>query len=146
MRLGDREAFGVLYGNYAPALMGNIIRIVGSNKMAEEVLQETFSEIWKHRADFNSGIESLYTRMVGVAKQLALAAVKAQCASATEIFNQLASAEEQVAEREKKVLDLFYFKGYTIAEVALAINLPEETVTSILTSATDQLNTQLPNE
>ena len=43
---GDRFAFAQLYDQFAPRLLGLIVKIVGDRTDAEDVLQECFREIW----------------------------------------------------------------------------------------------------
>ncbi|MBT8484178.1 MAG: sigma-70 family RNA polymerase sigma factor [Phycisphaerales bacterium] len=47
---GDQAAFAALYDRYAARLLGLIVRVLGSRKDAEDVLQEVFREVWS-RAD-----------------------------------------------------------------------------------------------
>ncbi len=48
---GNRDAFGKLYTRFAPLLMGMITRVVGDNKNAEDLLQQSFLAIWQNRHD-----------------------------------------------------------------------------------------------
>lgn len=49
MRDGDVKAFEYIYNSYAPRLYGNILKVVKSPAVTEELLQDTFQRIWEHR-------------------------------------------------------------------------------------------------
>ena len=50
--LGDREAFANLYAVTRSKLFGVSLRIVRERPLAEEVLQDSFVNIWNHAADY----------------------------------------------------------------------------------------------
>ena len=50
---GDRDAFAFLYDQTAPVVYGLARRVVRDPKIAEDVAQETFVEIWRKAAQFD---------------------------------------------------------------------------------------------
>src|SRR5438270_460258 len=50
---GDREGFAELYDRFAAILFGIVLRILRSRAEAEEVLQDTFLQIWQRSASFD---------------------------------------------------------------------------------------------
>src|SRR5438045_8987136 len=46
---GDKEAFTQLYTLYSEQLYKNVIRLVKSEQMAEEIVQDVFTLIWEKR-------------------------------------------------------------------------------------------------
>ena len=44
---GEKPALSLLYGRYAARLFGLILQIVKNRNDAEDVLQETFLQIWQ---------------------------------------------------------------------------------------------------
>ena len=47
LQRGDQQAVSLIYKNYSNTLMGLIFKVVKSDVIAEEVLQDTFVKIWK---------------------------------------------------------------------------------------------------
>lgn len=47
VRAGDRAAFARLFDRHAPAVLGLLVRILGSRAEAEEVLQDVFLRAWR---------------------------------------------------------------------------------------------------
>ena len=72
IRHGDKQALGMLYDKYAPALMGFISRVVPAPSIAEEILQTTFMHAWHHVGSFNASGSSLFTWLMNTARQLAI--------------------------------------------------------------------------
>jgi len=71
---GDHHAFLTLYDTYAAALLGVITKITGVGKIAEDVLQQAFVEIWKKKANFNGSKERLFTWMIKITLSVAMLA------------------------------------------------------------------------
>lgn len=53
LREGDVRAFEQLYFAYSKRLYGNILKMVKSAEMAEEILQEVFQRIWERRTSID---------------------------------------------------------------------------------------------
>ena len=49
---GDIAAFEALYDRYAGAILGLAMRIIGDRAAAEEVLQETFWQVWRNAGNY----------------------------------------------------------------------------------------------
>ncbi|MBV8252067.1 MAG: sigma-70 family RNA polymerase sigma factor [Chitinophaga sp.] len=47
---GDESAFREIYFLYSHRLYGNLLKLVKSETIAQEILQEVFIKIWEHRA------------------------------------------------------------------------------------------------
>lgn len=53
LKAGDHEAFTQLYNRYSPALIANLIKLLKSDVLVEEVLQETFMALWEKREEID---------------------------------------------------------------------------------------------
>lgn len=49
LRAGDHGAFLAIYHRYKLRLAGNLLRVLKSHELAEELLQELFVRLWIHR-------------------------------------------------------------------------------------------------
>lgn len=49
LRQGDRQAFGELYQQYSSRIYGNLKKLLKSDHLAEELLQDVFVKIWDKR-------------------------------------------------------------------------------------------------
>jgi RNA polymerase sigma-70 factor, ECF subfamily len=50
---GDEAAFAELYDRHAARVLGFLVRMLGRQDDAEDVLQETFWQVWKQAGDFD---------------------------------------------------------------------------------------------
>jgi len=69
---GDKKAFGKLYDRYAPALLSIIRGMVADTATAEEILQAAFLKILQDIGTFEPSNQRFFTRIVQVARHLAL--------------------------------------------------------------------------
>ena len=67
-RNGDQEAFREIYDQYAPRVMGYLMRLTGERADAEDMLQEVFVAAYQGRADFGERA-SLLTWLLGIASR-----------------------------------------------------------------------------
>jgi RNA polymerase sigma factor (sigma-70 family) len=145
----QKQGMDILYDNYSAVLYGVIFRIVRSEELADDLLQEVFVKIWKNFSQYDPGKSRLYTWIIHIARNLAIDKVRSRefvnsgknqdienvvpfdpgsnntynpdVIGVKELAGQL-SADQQM------IIDLLYFKGYTQAEVAEELNLPLGTV------------------
>jgi RNA polymerase sigma-70 factor (family 1) len=53
VKIGDKCAFGQIYHNYKARICGNLVKMVKSEQIAEEILQDLFVKIWIGRANLD---------------------------------------------------------------------------------------------
>ena len=57
---GSLNAFNALYHKYAPAMFGAITRITCNETVAEDILQQTFIELWNNKQTYRSLKERIF--------------------------------------------------------------------------------------
>jgi RNA polymerase sigma-70 factor (ECF subfamily) len=148
---GDRDAFGLFYDRHAPVLFGFCVRILKDARDAEDVLQETFVQVWRDAGRFDPARASVKTWLFTIARSRALdrwrsrrsvehrfpAAVSESHDRAGDGGQEAAAMRdyvgrclEKLSENEQAVLRLAYFDGYTQEEIAARLNEPLGTVKS----------------
>lgn len=68
----DEEALRVLYRRYGGSAYALVLRIVGDEECAEEVVQDVFLRIWRHAVNYQPEQASLATWILGIARNLAV--------------------------------------------------------------------------
>lgn len=69
---GDSRALEVLYDRYSPILYSLIKKIVGKDSIAEEILTDVFSIVWKKVEYFNFANGSVYTWLITLSRNKAV--------------------------------------------------------------------------
>ncbi len=146
----DQRGFSILYDNYSAALYGVIIKIVRSEEVAADVMQDAFVKIWKNIEGYDTSKGALFTWILNVARNTAIDKLRSQEFQNTQrnqdldahihvIDSQggselevdamgLSKVVEQLKPEQKQVIDLLYFKGYTQEEVSKEYGIPLGTV------------------
>lgn len=135
----DPRLLNELFDAYGASLYGIIYRVVNHEKVAEEVLQETFRTVWKEAETYNAQKITFFTWIMAVARKLArerMAAeqgVQAQPVHGTNYPEQVPATNRQketirnlldkLSSEEREVVQLVVFSGYTSAEVARQLNV-----------------------
>ena len=76
--LGDRDALRTLYTRCAPKLFGLALRILVRKDWAEDVLQESFVNIWRHAGDYRPHLAAPMTWMTTIVRNRALDCLRRQ--------------------------------------------------------------------
>ena len=146
----QRETSGmsVLYDKYSGALFGTILRVVRSQEIAEEVLQDTFTKVWRNIESYDTTKGRLFTWLINIARNSAIDATrqkdfKRQNQSLDNVVNTIDTHQsasinpetidmrqlaEKLPKEYKDLVDLIYFQGFTQSEAAEALNIPLGTV------------------
>jgi RNA polymerase sigma-70 factor (ECF subfamily) len=157
---GDRTAFTTLYRRYHRRLFGFIYRRLEDQEAAEDVLQEVMFEVWKKAGSF-AGRSKPSTWLFGIARYKTLNALRASGRPSApgeemaEFADESAGPEERAAagsQREavqaalgrlspehREALELTYYEGLSLAEVAEIVGVPPGTVKSRLFHARQHL-------
>lgn len=157
----DERGFSILYDNYSSALYGVVLKIVRSEEIAADVMQDAFVKIWKNIEAYNRTKGTLFTWILNVARNTAIDRIRSQefqnsqrnqdlDTSINFIDSQESSQFDVDAIGIKKVvenlrpeyqqmIDLLYFQGYTQAEVADEFGIPLGTVKTRVKAAIVQL-------
>lgn len=164
----DPEALAAIYDRYARAVYSLFLRITHDRPTAEDLVQELFLRLWNQARQFNpqKGIPEVW--ILSVARNMALDHVRAgpakfrarlpwseeieqltRCSSFVEPESILARSERIAVAmssfdpREKEVLELAYFEGYSQSEIANLLQQPLGTVKSWMRSALSRLRLAL---
>ena len=146
----DQRGFSILYDNYSSALYGVILKIVRTEEIAADVMQDSFVKIWKNIEGYNRTKGTLFTWMLNVARNTAIDKIRSQdfqnsqrnqdLDSTIEIIDNQANSQfdidaiglkkvvENLRPEHRQMIDLLYFQGYTQAEVAEEFGIPLGTV------------------
>ena len=74
--LGDKRAFAELYEMSKSKLFAVSLRIVRERHLAEEVLQDSFVNIWNHAADYATAKSAPFTWMTAIVRNRSLDIVR----------------------------------------------------------------------
>lgn len=164
----DDKAFGYLYDHYAPLLYGVVCRIVGSEEIAQDILQETFVKIWNNVELYDPNKGRLYTWVLNIARNTAIDKIRSKEHKNTQQRDSLTSKQarnksddgsQQIGEfiglndvlkklraEHKLIIDMMYFEGYTQAEVSEKLGIPLGTVKTRARAALEHLRTLLQED
>lgn len=151
---GDSSSLARMYERRGGALYSLLVRMLGNESEAEEVLQDAFVRIWRRAAEFDAARSAPFTWMVMIARGLALSRLRSRgrldaCLSAYE--QELASLEVEVVhpncpsadpelpslcagalrslpDPQRRALELAFFRGWTHAQIAHVTGEPLGTI------------------
>lgn len=146
----SRQGFDYLYGQYSGALYGIVRRVITDEETARDVLQEVFVKIWNNIDKFDPTKGRLYTWMLNLARNTAIDKLRSKgeiMQGKIQTGEDIVYKQEQglkteqqtdtiglkaiVAEMQpehKTIVELAYFKGYTLDEISKALDIPLGTV------------------
>lgn len=146
----NEAALGQIYDRYRVILFGVLLRILNDRAEAEDVLQETFLQVWRRAADFDETRGRPFTWLVTLARsrgidrlrtlasreRVAQASAKEDAEfsdAATDVVRSeqrgvVNKALAQLPEEQKRPLMLAYFDGLTQSEIAAQLGAPLGTV------------------
>ena len=159
LRQKDEEAFGYLYEHYSGALYGVIKQIIGELELSNDVLQETFVNIWRRIESYDENKGRLFTWMLNIARNAAIDKTRSkgfqqsqrqmpldgdviQPSVRPEIDDYgLKKMIFKLKDEQRLLIDLSYFQGFTHEQIATALHIPLGTVKTRIRSALTQLRT-----
>ena len=167
---GGEAAFSALYGRLSPPLFSVIFEILKHQKDAEEVLQESFVEMWKKAATYDPHRGDVFTWSVMIARNKAIdrlrarlrrsnlndaaaaeaeAAPSVSAASADDLVSQrdeherVRAALSQIPAKQLVAIKLAFFGGLTQSEIAEELGAPLGTIKARIRRGLVALRSQL---
>ena len=151
---GDAGSLARLFDRHAVAVLGLLIRMLGRNGEAEEVLQEVFLWVWRHPRRYDAGRSSLRGWLLVIARSRALDVLRADRSRrlreegvernrpAAHDPVPLADLEERDRRRrlqaamtvlpgeQRRCIELAFFSGLSHSQIAARLQQPLGTVKS----------------
>ena len=150
--LGDRQAYRRLYDATSPKLFAVALRILRDEGRAEDVLQDSFVNVWNGAAGYNSSLSAPMTWMVTIVRNRALDYIRRVDRRTVELDDDLAAVLEsdeptpadsamraqdatalhrclkRLDAGQRQVIAFAYFQGLTHSELASTLRMPIGTV------------------
>ena len=163
----DKQAIVLLYDNYSAALYGIILKIVHSETIAQEVLQDVFLKVWNNADKYDPDKGRLFTWLAQISRNAAKDALRSsnyKHDAKTETLGNNVTNDSSLAQnphstdsglrkvidnldaKYKEIIDLLYFMGYTHSEAAKELEIPIGTLKSRVRKAMSELRKILGNE
>jgi len=147
---GDARQFSGWYQMQAPRLKIFLRHLLGSEQVAEDVMQETFTQIWRRPVGYEAGRGSLRAWLYGAARRRAAEwrrkqkpeeAMESEPAQASGIerSSMLADAMARLSAEQRTLLWLREVEGHSYQELAEILDIPVSTVRSRLHAAREAL-------
>lgn len=146
---GDEQALATLYDRYAGPLYGFGLRRLGSEQLAEELVQRVMTRMWRSARSYDPGRASVRTWVFTMARSAVVDLHRARPRAqpqppadldgreqARDDVEDLLRAEvmrvalDRLSDDHREVLELGYFRGLTQAEIADHLAVPLGTVKS----------------
>lgn len=166
---GDSDALARLYDTSAPLLFTLALRILGNAADAEEVLLDTFEQVWRTARTFDPARGSVWQWLALLTRSRALDRLRSlagrrlrehsNVSSQPEMSSPAPLPEETIAAgqqqrlvrqalsslppEQRKALEMAYFSGLTHTEIASALGVPLGTIKTRIRMAMDKLRIAL---
>jgi RNA polymerase sigma-70 factor, ECF subfamily len=147
---GDADAFDAVYDQVAATVFGIVRRVIRDPAQSEEVTQDVLLEVWRSAAKFDPARGSATAWVTTLAHRRAVDRVRSvqkeadrerRIAAAAVPYDEVAEAVESSLERERvrrclgsltelqrESVTLAYYGGYTYAQVASLLGVPDGTI------------------
>lgn len=147
---GDAEAFDAFYRQYAARIRAFLRHHLANEQAAEDVMQNTFTEIWRRRRGFDPDRGTLRAYVLGVARRQAAEwwrrqrpeeelALNDPASCPTETSSLVADAFNRLGTEQRTLLWLREVEGQSYKELAEILDIPVGTVRSRLFAAREAL-------
>ena len=145
------KAISLLYDNYGDTLLGVAKKVVRSEDLAQDVLQESFVKIWKKADSYDPSKAKLFTWLFRIVRNTAIDKLRSVNTKTSKEIQidvsdvytigvestkpELMDVQEHLNKIEDKyqmVLDALFFQGMTQQEASEALDIPLGTIKSRL--------------
>jgi RNA polymerase sigma-70 factor, ECF subfamily len=146
---GDRLAMRTLYGRHNVRVFRFVLRLIGDESKAEDVVSEVFFDVWRQAGRFE-GRSQVSTWILAIARYKAISVLRQRQeeaiedevveAVADESDNPQAALEkkdtgtllkkclQQLSPEHREIIDLVYYHEKSVDEAAAIVGVPRNTV------------------
>jgi RNA polymerase sigma-70 factor (ECF subfamily) len=164
---GDRLAMQVLYARYHVRVFRFVLRLVGDEATAEDLISGVFLDLWRQAGRFEAR-SAVSTRMLMIARLKALSAMPRRPDQALDgrIAEAIADSSQRpqtaigkddkgaiirtclmgLSTEHREIIDLVYYHEQSIDEVAEMVGIPQNTVKTRMFYARKRLAELLKGE
>lgn len=151
---GDERALGVLYDRYAGLVYGTGNRFLGDWGLAEDLVQDVFTSVWRNAGGFDPSRASFATWVYRITRNRATDLIRRRRARVRTVGGDflpepgepdpsgeisrgfdVAAALSRLTPAHRELLVLAYFDGLSQSEISRRTNTPLGTVKSRTTAA-----------
>ncbi|MGL4805629.1 MAG: RNA polymerase sigma factor [Bacteroidales bacterium] len=168
LRSGDYGAFRILYDTYAKQLKGFIFAMVRSEVLADDIIQDTFLKIWMNRQTIDSDL-SFKSYLFRIAKNAVIDEFRKninnplfedymlhcenvhisenhtdQIIDFEQFKDDLKKAKSKLTPKQREIFELNKEEGFSAKEIALQLQITEQTVYNQLSIALQIIKKELP--
>ncbi|WP_290523860.1 sigma-70 family RNA polymerase sigma factor [Alcanivorax sp.] len=151
---GDRQSFACLYQQTRAAVFGMCVHLLRNNEEAQDVLQETYIQVWHHAGEYHADRGTPMTWMMSIGRYRCLDALRRrrhhvdfdkvkesqlvdesgpmEAADAQLDRQRLSDCLKDLDERYRSTIEMAYFRGFTHQELAVAMGQPLGTTKSLV--------------
>ena len=161
----DRDAFEQLYHRYVRSIFGLALRRLRDRERAEDAVQEMFAAVWRSAGSYRPERGPAAPWLYAVARNAIVDRLRvrsetpgetpdvvsrdpgpAERAESSYVAWRVHRAVEELPEKEREVLELAYWSGFSQSEVAAFLDIPLGTVKTRTRSALARLADLLEGE
>ena len=146
---GDRLAMRTLYGRHNVRVYRFVLRLIGDESKAEDVVSEVFFEVWRQAGRFE-GRSQVSTWVLAIARYKAITVMRQQqdqplddefaqgiadpaddaqlTLEKKDTSIRLRQCIQQLSAEHREVIDLVYYHGKSVEEAAEIVGVPRNTV------------------
>ncbi|MCB1676127.1 MAG: sigma-70 family RNA polymerase sigma factor [Halioglobus sp.] len=150
----NRDAFGAFYDATIQRVYGLALRITRQRTLAEEVVGDVYLQVWQQAANYSPGRGTIVAWLSVICRSRALDALRrdgghgraisldvgpaGESADSSAAPDDIVQSVEQgsqihmalmlLSERQRQLVALAYFRGYTHSEIATCVRMPIGTV------------------
>jgi len=162
---GDDRALSELYDRYARQVYATGVRLLGDSQLAEELVQDAFTNVWRGAGSFDQDRAGFATWLYRITRNRATdldrrRRVRPVSAGEEPLWNvsggpdpetsvalwDVARALSRISEEHRQVLNLAYFEGLSQREISRRTGIPLGTVKSRTTAALKSLRRTMQDD
>jgi RNA polymerase sigma-70 factor, ECF subfamily len=157
---GDSHALEILYDRHAARVLGFSLQIVGERAAAEELLQESFWQVWQRAATFQAQHRSFTSWLFMIVRNLTSTAnsqrnvtdhggmktIEESILDPTLESTELRNALRNLAHKQRQVIEMAYFQGKTRQEIANSMGETLDTISSLTRLGLEKLQEALERD